>query len=206
MHFWMKGKDKSENFTEKNFKSPLKMDVKLDVKNVKSELSETKSKDGTLTEVMMTHKVSLGTDSKARERTDKHQESDDEKFDDKNIKILGNKYVQFLTPLEYTPKAGGKSFVLPDGESTKNSTKAQQKVSSLMTGVSTDVNHQGTYVHVQCLYARIRREGDASFQKPFIIFHFLQRIFQRAMSWPKLMNCLSRPSLSIRSMKKMKGG
>ena len=145
MHFWMKRKDKSENFTEKTFKSPIKMDVKLDLKDVKNELSETKSKDGTLTEVMMTHKISLGTDSKAGERTIKHQESDDEKFDDKNIKILGNKYVQFLTPLEYTPKAGGKSHVLPDEDRTKKLTKAQDKVSSLMTGVSTDVNHQGMY-------------------------------------------------------------
>ena len=141
----MKSKDKSENFTEKTFKSPIKMDVKLDLKDVRNELSETKSKDGTLTEVMMTHKVSLGTESKAGERTNKHEESDDEKFDEKNIKSLGNKYVQFLTPLEYTPKAGGKSYVLPDGESTKNSTKAQHKVSSLMTRVSTDVNHQGMY-------------------------------------------------------------
>ena len=139
----MKSKDKSENFTEKTFKSPIKMDVKLDLKDVKNELSETKSKDGTLTEVMMTHKV--GTNSKAEERTNQHQESNAEKFDDKNIKSLGNKYVQFLTPLEYTPKAGGKSYVLPDGESTKNSTKAQHKVSSLMTRVSTDVNHQGMY-------------------------------------------------------------
>ena len=136
----MKSKDKSENFTEKTFKSPIKMDVKLDLKDVKNELSETKSKDDTLTEVMMTHEVSLGTDSKAGERTNKHQESDD-----KNIKSLGNKYVQLLTPLEYTSKAGGKSYVLPDGESTKNSTKAQHKVSSLMTRVSTDVNHQGMY-------------------------------------------------------------
>ena len=134
----MKSKDKSENFTEKTFKSPLKMNVKLDVKDVKNELSETKSKDGTLTEVMMTHKVSLGTDSKAGERTTKHQESDD-----KNIKSLGNKYVQLLTPLEYTPKADGKSYVLPNESRTKNLTK--EKVSSLMTGVSTDVNHQGLY-------------------------------------------------------------
>ena len=136
----MKSKDKSENFTEKTFKSPIKMDVKLDLKDVKNELSETKSKDGTLTEVMMTHKVSLGTDSNAGERTTKHQESDD-----KNIKSLGNKYVQLLTPLEYTPKAGGKSYVLPDEDHTKNLTKAQHKVSSLMTRVSTDVNHQGLY-------------------------------------------------------------
>ena len=137
----MKRKDKSENFTEKTFKSPIKMNVKLDLKDVKNELSETKSKDGTLTEVMMTHKISLGTDSKAGERTIKHQESDD----DKNIKILGNKYVQFLTPLQYTPKEGGKSHVLPDEDRTKKLTKAQDKVSSLMTGVSTDVNHQGMY-------------------------------------------------------------
>ena len=137
----MKSKDKSENFTEKTFKSPIKMDVKLDLKDVKNELSETKSKDGTLTEVMMTHKV--GTNSKAEERTNQHQESNAEKFDDKNIKSLGNKYVQFLTPLEYTPKADGKSYVLPNEYRTKNLTK--EKVSSLMTGVSTDVNHQGMY-------------------------------------------------------------
>ena len=71
----------------------------------------------------------------------------------KNIKSLGNKYVQFLTPLEYTPKAGGKSHVLPDGERTTNSTKAQHKVSSLMTRVSMDDNHQGMY------NVRIRNNG-----------------------------------------------